>query len=102
MRLIRMAQKDYMQNYRLPLAHRICDKIDLPEDIYRNCCHIEVTSDCYAIVDGCKGVLEYNSDKIKLNLGKKSVTFCGSCLTIKSLAQEQAAIEGLIVSIEFA
>ena len=49
-----MAQKDYMQDYRLPLAHRICDKIDLPEDVYRGCCHLEVTSDCYAIVDGCK------------------------------------------------
>ncbi|MBP9989318.1 MAG: YabP/YqfC family sporulation protein [Ruminococcus sp.] len=88
-------------NYNAPLSHRIFDSLELPEDIFKNSSHIEIVSNCCAMVDGCKSVLEYNENLIKLNLGKKYVTFNGNCLSIKSLALEQAVVEGIIVSVEF-
>lgn len=95
-----MVQRDRRQ-YNTPLAHRICEKLELPEDVIRNCSHIEIVSNCCAMVEGCKSVLEYDDTVIKLNLGKTSVTFFGSDMTIKSLALEQAMIEGTILSMEF-
>lgn len=95
-----MALSDYQQ-FKAPLSHRICDKLELPEDICRNCGYMEIVSNTCALVDGCKGVLEYDDSLIKLNLGKKSVCFRGNSLTIKSLAMEQAMVEGFIVSVEF-
>lgn len=53
------------------------------------------------MVDGCKSVMEYDDTKIKLNIGKNSVSFLGCNLMIKSLSLEQAMIEGTIISIEF-
>ena len=53
------------------------------------------------MVDGCKSVLEYDDTRIKLSLGKGSVSFFGQDMTIKSLSLEQAMIEGTIVSVEF-
>lgn len=95
-----MIEKDYRQ-YSTPLSHRICDKLELPEDAFTNCSHIEIISNCCALVEGCKGILEYDDTVIKLDLGKNSVSFGGSSLTIKSLSLEQAVVEGFIVSIEF-
>ncbi|MBP3939413.1 MAG: YabP/YqfC family sporulation protein [Clostridia bacterium] len=95
-----MAFSDYQLN-RTPLSHRICDKLELDEDICRNCGYIELVSDCFALVDGCKGVSEYDDNLITLNLGKKSVTFEGKNLTINSLSMEQAMVEGIITKVEF-
>lgn len=89
------------KQYSTPLAHRICEKLELPEDVFRGCSHIELVSSCCAMVDGCKSVMEYDDTIIKLNLGKSSVKFTGYDLTIKSLSLEQAMIEGKIISLEF-
>lgn len=95
-----MTPRDRRQ-YNTPFAHRICEKLELPEDVFRNCSHIELVSNCCAMVEGCKSVLEYDDTVIKLNLGKGSVKFTGYDLTIKSLSLEQAMIEGTVISIEF-
>ncbi len=95
-----MALSDFQQ-FRTPLSHRICDKLDLPEDICTNCGYIELISNTFALADGCKGVLEYDDSLIKLDLGRQSVCFRGNSLTIKSLSMEQALVEGFIVSVEF-
>ena len=95
-----MMPKDRRQ-YNSPFAHRICERLELPEDVFRNCSHIELVSNCCAMVDGCKSVMEYDDTVIKLCLGKSSVKFTGYDLTIKSLSLEQAMIEGKIISLEF-
>ena len=95
-----MAFSDFQLN-RTPLSHRICDKLELDEDICRNCGYIEIVSDCFALVDSCKSVSEYSENLITLSLGKKSVTFEGQNLTISSLSMEQAMVEGIIAKVEF-
>lgn len=95
-----MSFSDYQQN-RTPLAHRICDMLELDEDVCRNCGYIEIVSNCCALVEGCTGILEYDDTVVKLSIGKKSVCFQGNSLTIKSLSMEQAMVEGFIVNVEF-
>ena len=82
-------------------SHRICETLNLTDDIYRRCGYIEMVSNTCALVDGCKSVMEYDDGKIKLNLGKNSVSFNGTGLTIRSLSMEQAMVEGFILSVEF-
>ena len=38
-----MAFSDFQQS-KAPLSHRICDNLELPEDICRNCGYIEIIS----------------------------------------------------------
>ena len=95
-----MAFSDYQQT-RTPLSHRICDKLEIDEVICGNCGYIEIVSNHCALVDGCKGILEYDDSLIKLSLGKKTVSFQGNSLSIKSLSMEQAMVEGFIFCVEF-
>lgn len=95
-----MAKSDFQQ-FNAPFSHRICDRLDLSDDICRSCGYVEIIPECCALVDGCKGVMEYGDTTVKLNLGRRTVTVSGSDLVIKSLSMEQAMIEGLILNIEF-
>ena len=95
-----MAIPDFQQ-IGAAFSHRICERLDITDDVCRQCGYIEIVSNLCALVDGCKGVMEYSDGLIKLNLGKTAVSFRGSSLTIKSLSMEQAMVEGFIVSVDF-
>ena len=93
--------KTDFQQFSTPLSHRICESLDITDDVCRNCGYIEMISNYCALIDGCKGILEYDDSVIKLNLGKQNVAFRGTSLTIKSLSMEQAMVEGFIAVVEF-
>lgn len=95
-----MAKSDFQQ-FSTPFSHRICDRLDISDDVCRSCGYIEIIPECCTLVDGCKSVMEYDDSAVKLNLGKRTVTISGSGLVIKSLSMEQAVIEGLILNVEF-
>lgn len=63
--------------------------------------HIEILGNTRCVVDGLKGIIEYTSDRIKINLGKSLVTFSGDDLYINSFSREGAIVEGTIISMEF-
>lgn len=52
-------------------------------------------------VDGCKGILEYEQGRIRLNTGKLIITFIGEGIEIEAYSVLQTVITGNIVSIEF-
>jgi len=62
---------------------------------------IELTGNTQCVVEGLRGITAYSSDKIKVNLGKFSVSFFGDSLFINAFSYEGAIIEGTIVSLEF-
>lgn len=63
--------------------------------------HIETEGNKEAVVDGCFGITEYDNDRISLNAGSLTVTFCSGDLTLCSYSDEQTVIKGSIISIEF-
>ena len=67
----------------------------------RSVSHMELSGNREAIVEGCKGVVEYDEGIIRLNLGKNIVRFTGTGLSIRTLTLEQAIITGNILSIDF-
>jgi sporulation protein YqfC len=69
--------------------------------VYANEPHLHITGNSECVVDGLKGIVEYTSQKIKINLGKYFVTFLGDDLYINSFSHEGAVVQGIIVSMEF-
>ena len=63
--------------------------------------HIEICGNREAIVEGCRGVLEYNDTLIKLDTGKLIISFIGSELCIGTFQLGQTVIRGNILSIDF-
>lgn len=62
---------------------------------------IELNSNLEAIIDGLSNVTDYYDDRIKFNLGNKSVTFEGKGLQVVSYYDSSAIIRGEIIKIEF-
>lgn len=54
-----------------------------------------------AVVEGCKGILEYEDDVIRLNTASGIIRFMGKNLGMNCLNEDSAVVEGKILSVEF-
>lgn len=63
--------------------------------------HMEINGNREIIVDGCNGVLEYDTGIVRVKTGKLIVKFCGRGLTIKCLTADSLVVEGFVTGIEF-
>lgn len=62
---------------------------------------IEMLGNREIIIDGCKGVVEYGENLIKLNTGEYVLSVLGDALVIKSFDGSVAVISGKIAEITF-
>ena len=63
--------------------------------------HIDFCSDRQACVQGCKGVIEYNCERVRLNCRNTIIKFTGTELTITAQSIEEITVHGNIYSMEF-
>lgn len=74
---------------------------DFPIEYYTGEPHLEMIGNFECVVDGLKSIIEYSSEKIKLNIGKRAVTFNGEDLHINSFTPQGAVVQGVILSVDF-
>lgn len=74
------------------------DVIDM--DIVKGA-HIELFSNKELILEGCRGVFEYDENYIRLRLAKGSMVLCGSNFDIRLYEENTITIKGNISTIEF-
>ena len=55
----------------------------------------------HASVEGCRGIIDYYENLIKLKVSGGVIVFSGRQLSVSSLTDTDVMIEGLIDSIEF-
>ena len=63
--------------------------------------HMEINGNTEAVVDGCSGVLEYDTDVVRIRTGKLTVRFTGRELSIKCLTADSLVVTGFLTGIEF-
>lgn len=63
--------------------------------------HMEINGNTEVVVEGCGGVLEYDTDVVRIKTGKMSVRFTGRGLVIKCLTADSLVVTGFIMGIEF-
>ena len=73
----------------------------LKQDMLPSGVKVEVFSNKEAIIEGCKGIMEYNEEYIKLNIGCGSIVFTGKGLFAYSYFCETLVIKGRINNIEY-
>ena len=61
---------------------------------------IEISGDRQVIVEGCKYILEYEPETVKLDVGKFNLRITGTDLTLISLADASVMIEGGVLGVE--
>ena len=84
-----------------PVKSTISRILELPESTLTGGLHIELNSNHEAVVENCRGVLEYSPDVIRLLAGGMVVRFSGRALTIGSLNRNNTVVSGTIIAIEF-
>lgn len=83
------------------IAEKAVRALDLPADLFSGMLHIEMSGNREAVVDGCRGILVYDENIIRLNAGRCKLQFCGRGLCIRNLTRESVIISGFITSVEF-
>lgn len=71
------------------------------EELGIACSRFEINSSNALIVGGCKRVLVYQNDIVRLSLCDMTVEICGSGLCIRSFFGEEVEVCGNISSIRF-
>lgn len=64
-------------------------------------CKVQCLGDEEVCVEGCKGILQYEQDTIRVNVGSKQIVFSGQNLSIPVLERDFVQIHGTISKIEF-
>lgn len=75
-------------------------KLQIPE-LYLNEAKIEMLGNREIIIDGCKGVIEYDENTIKLNIGDLALCLVGTDMVIESFDSGVAIIRGRFAEIDF-
>lgn len=63
--------------------------------------HLEVINSSEAVLEGCRGVLEYGPQRIRLNCERRVICFLGDNLELRCLTASTAVVTGRILSIQF-
>ena len=83
------------------MARKKKERKTVVPDLHLNEAKIEMLSNREIIVDGCKGVVEYGENFIKLNIGELSLDVAGIDLVIESFDGGVAIIRGKFTDINF-
>ncbi len=82
-------------------SEKLTEELGIPKNVVSGFNHIELFGNREAVVNTCEGILEYSDTRIKINIGKNTVLFCGNDLCMKEYGACQAVITGIIMSVEF-
>lgn len=62
---------------------------------------VELLGNRQAIVDGCRGIIEYSDTCIRLSTDRLILKFTGAEMEIKSLTDTSVIVEGNILGLEY-
>jgi len=83
------------------IKRKISNALDLPQDIVLNVPRIIVTGRIAVFIENHTGIIEYNSQHVKINTTVGTVSVRGEDLVIKTIIADEITVEGKIASIEF-
>jgi len=75
--------------------------LDEQKTSYLPSVHLEVLDDGQAVLEGCKGILAYSGEYIRLGCGRKTVSFAGTGLELRCLSSSTAVVTGTILEIRY-
>ena len=63
--------------------------------------HVELNGNREALVDGCRGIVEYNDSTERLNITGGQLRFSGRSLQIACMTEDSMILRGYILSVEY-
>ena len=63
--------------------------------------HMEINGNHEVVVEGCTGVLQYDTETVRIKMGRQIACFKGRGLVIKCLTCDSLVVTGFLTGIEF-
>ncbi len=86
---------------RTALSSRIEQTLDLPTGVLTEAPRMEFAGNQRVLVEGCRSILEYDEDRIRLRTTAGVVRLLGRDLRMNCLNPACAVITGRLLSVEF-
>ena len=83
------------------IKEKLTEALELPKEILLNMSKITMVGSQELIIENYKGVVEYGSNRIRINTGNGLVKISGNNLAIKEITSEDIKISGQIGTLEF-
>ena len=93
--------KESRRTRRTAFPRALADELQIPATQVSNDFHIEFFGKNQILTEGCLGVLEYDSGRIRLNLSGAVITYEGAGLEISSYDDDRIEIKGDVMNISF-
>ena len=74
---------------------------DIPLSVIKDGSYYEINSNREINVEGCRGIIQYEKNLVKLNMQNMITIFCGRNLEIKCLTKDSLVITGFVTSVQF-
>jgi len=86
---------------KVPLREKVIEALELPKEIVLNIPKLTLVGNGSLIIENYKGIIEYESEKVRVNTGSGMISITGKRLYIKEITSENLYIEGDIHTLEF-
>ena len=80
---------------------KLSDAVDMPLESLYNLAQMQVLGNREIVLEGCKGILEYDDNVSRVGTKTMEISFWGNQLTLKCLNTDNIIIEGNLERIEF-
>ncbi len=81
-------------------TEKLTQELDFTPDLLGGM-SIELYAGRQAIIEGCKKIVEYDENILRVDDGKEEVRITGTDLILRQMAQNSIIVEGKIASAEF-
>lgn len=83
------------------IRRKISNALDLPKDILLDLVRVTITGKLAVFIENHRGIVEYNSNLIRVNTNDGVIVLKGKDLYLKSAVADEIIVEGKLQSIEF-
>ncbi|MCL6478601.1 MAG: sporulation protein YqfC [Peptococcaceae bacterium] len=92
-----MAWGDFMRKFKRQMS----DMLEIPSDIIMDLPKIVLVGDLQLFIENHRGIVEYSSENVRINVGDYEVAVSGEGLLLRNILPDEICLEGRIKSIHF-
>lgn len=96
-----MAGKRGTETEKLSFRERVAEMLDMPKEWVGDSPMISMVGNREVMVEGCKGIIEYTANTIRLNAMRYMIKISGADLELKAVASEYIHVYGKIAGVEY-
>lgn len=75
--------------------------LEFPKTVVMNLPKLTLAGDRELYLENYKGIIEYTTELVRLNLGEKELKITGEGLSIRSIESEDITVSGMLKTVEF-